>query len=414
MALSKCLDQQRLLDHFMVDNTGATVPLAPKTTNFTSDPPNLRALFDVELNRQRPNESALTNLGMNSIADLATSPHSLKLALIDVTGATKLAAPEFVSNHTDTDRIAAASLGKIAAIYAAHQLKFDVQTKIGKSTGIASSDLKQAFTQLRQQWSSKKIPTTELHGQPQLEKILTVSNGQLTFEQEFANRMQDITSSTSGSVMNAGAGFLFKSIGYPYVASALLQSGLCDRNNGGLFVSWGYSAAKWQCGTDGLVKLGSFWQEITLTAAATYLTLLAQRNLISGPASDEIKNVLHGKPIDEHYAKQYHAADWQTWMGVYTGGDIGTLMDVLPGILNVSPSTVNVYGKHGLLESVPGFAHEAVLVERDAGSRQLRYIVICLVKTETLKEVSQPNYPLLDTIVKVVIPAMDFAIQTNN
>lgn len=374
----------------MKDDAGKTVGLAPKSPKYVISPSKLKGFFNTALSQTRT-DASLTTLGMHTIADCDKPPRNLKLALVDLTDA-KLTAPEYVSLN-DTDPIGAASLGKVAAIYGAHQLKFDVQAEMDQVPAGTTSKFDWASNQLHTQWTSKHVPTTSdvkfsRNGQSRIDEVLQSSSAPLAFDAELKKRMLDITNGATAKAMNQGAGYLFEKLGFPYVTSALFAAGLCDDTKGGLFVSLGYSAGYWNC-IDGRVNLGGYYQEVTASSLALYLTLVEQRRLIDPTTSDEIKAVLKG-------------------------GDVGWLIADLPGALGVSASTISLFGKHGMLESSPGYAHEAMLIERSQGNKTLRYVVICLTATKNKSEVTKPHYQLMSVVTAVIIPAMDAVIVQNN
>ncbi len=374
----------------MKDDAGNTVALAPKNPNYVVNPSGLQGFFKAALSQTRT-DAPLTALGMHTIADCDKPPRSLKLALVDLTGA-KLTAPEYVSLN-DTDRIQAASLGKIAAIYAAHQLKFDMQAEMPQAPAGTASEFEWASDQLHTAWTAKNVPKTNKvkfskNGQSRIDEVLQNSSAPLSFDPQLKKRMLDITNGATAKIMNQGAGYLFEKIGFPYVSSALFASGLCDDTKGGLFVSLGYSAGFWNC-IDGDVNLNGYYQEVTASSTALYLTLVEQRRLIDPDTSDEIKAVL-------------------------AGGDVGWLIADLPGALGVSASTISLFGKHGMLETAPGYDHEAMLIERSQGSKKLRYVVVCLTSSKNKSEVTKPDYKLMKIVTAVIIPAMDAVIVQNN
>jgi hypothetical protein len=380
----------------MKDDTGATVPLAFKDPGFVKDPTNLKTLFDGEMNKPRT-DPVTAKLGVHTFAELGHAPHALSVALADLT--TDPQHPQYVGFH-DTDRMGAASLGKIAGIYAAHQIKFDAQTKAENApaevTGDPDKKRKWVFEQLRNDWTAKKLPAGD---QAELEKILVTSPaGDLVFEPQFKQRMMDIThphppsaDETSVDIMNNGVGYIIMRMGYPYLASTLVQSGLFNETKGGLWISWGYGAPKWFCKKKLVKAPGGFaTQEITAIAAATYLTLVEQERFISQKSSQEIKAVLED-------------------------GDTGWLMGEFPSALGVDAGTISIFGKHGDLLDFPTlFTHQGMLIERKiTATKTLKYVVVCLIFANK-KLRTETGDDLLKFIDAVMIPAFDSVIASNN
>jgi hypothetical protein len=110
------------------------------------------------------------NAGLQAIVDrrvleasVATPRHSelrrLRFALVDLTGAAKLAAPEF-AGHDELVQGGIGSMAKIACMYAAFQLRFDLEA-LSRSGGITTkSDL---FAAARRLWlQSQKRDSSKL------------------------------------------------------------------------------------------------------------------------------------------------------------------------------------------------------------------------------------------------------------
>jgi hypothetical protein len=92
---------------------------------------------------------------------------------------------------------------------------------------------------------------------------------------------------------NFAASQLIKNVSYPYLASALLQSGITSPVHGGLWVTSGYGGTN-SWGSRPPVKF-SLGGSISATALScvTYFTLMAQGRLIDDASSQAISSVLH-------------------------------------------------------------------------------------------------------------------------
>jgi len=92
-------------------------------------------------------------------------------------------------------------------------------------------------------------------------------------------------------------GLLIKHIGFAYVGSVMLQSGLFKRDGGdsgnGIWLrSDYYKGGNWAKRENPFPKLPSI-QNITAKSVADFFTLLMQKRIVNQRVSDEIKNILH-------------------------------------------------------------------------------------------------------------------------
>lgn len=143
-------------------------------------------------------------------------------------------------------------------------------------------------------------------------------------------------------------------IGFPFIASTLLQSGLYDTNrNGGLWLGADYFNSNWRGALAGGPE-----QSATAGSVAAYYTLLAQNALVSSSASTEMKTFLRKAPL--------------RFPGTGSWFHQGLLSLTNPGIKTV-------LAKVGL----SGGADDCALIEREVvvgGGRKilLRYVAVAL------------------------------------
>jgi V8-like Glu-specific endopeptidase len=143
-------------------------------------------------------------------------------------------------------------------------------------------------------------------------------------------------------------------VGFLYIASTLLQSGLYDTNrNGGLWLGSDYWSNKWK----GALGGGSA-QSATAGSLAVFMTLLAQNRLISPNASTEMKNLLKkGNPNVPEIE-----SDFRLGFKDFKG-------------------RLKVFSKLGVDKKV-GEVGDCTLIERevnlDSGKKILRYVAIGL------------------------------------
>jgi hypothetical protein len=411
----------KLLDHSVEDPAGTIYVIdaahkAPDPNFTTTTPPTFELKFldainqdpraDLKVLLQRTGKPDIT-----SFAGLNGHGFSFSVALADLTGdvndpTSKVFHPLYAAYH-DKDSIYPASLMKIAPILAAHQLLFDAQQK-AKTASPADSATpaklkKFVFDGLIADWNAKGLG---VWGEPNLGKTLDVdSGGKVILNKTFFAQMDAIThpdpKGDEVKEMNNGMWFTMHKLHTPYMGSAFLQLGLCDQNNGG-FWSWSAWGENWTCkGSPTRLYKTQPKTEIFALAAATYMTLLKQRRLVSPSISDLMQTAL----LD---------------------GDLKWSRSALVSSLGAAETAdLKMWGKHGAWGPS---ASEALLVERTTGAgKKIRYVVACFL-TSSIEDPRQypaamaetdPDFRkvwdvMLRVLVEVLIPAMDGVIVANN
>jgi len=155
---------------------------------------------------------------------------------------------------------------------------------------------------------------------------------------------------------------IVKDVGYPYIASTLLQSGLYDPSReGGLWLGASYWDSTWR----GALKGGSR-QSATAGSAAAFMTLLAQDRLVDPASSAEMRALIHKEPNPTH-------PGIVSWFkeGLKQLPDEGSIETVL--------------SKLGAFEGID----DCAFIERkvDSGTKVIRYVAVGLRarKSEELK-----------------------------
>jgi V8-like Glu-specific endopeptidase len=158
-------------------------------------------------------------------------------------------------------------------------------------------------------------------------------------------------------VSNYATSTIVRDVGFLYIASTLLQSGLYDTNrNGGLWLGSDYWSNKWR----GALGGGSA-QSATAGSLAAFMTLLAQNHLVSLQASSEMVAMMKKEPNFTH------------------PGIVSWFKDGLQGLKN-NGSLLLVLSKLG----VDGGVDDCTFIERevnlDSGKtkKKLRYVAIGL------------------------------------
>jgi hypothetical protein len=152
----------------------------------------------------------------------------VRVALVDLTG-TKLAAPD-LAGWGSTVPMYGASVPKILALYAAHQLRSDLRHLATQQKFSSGRQLEQAAVA---EWNQKGI-TLQLSDLVWLFDIRNWNGaGPLDFTADAESAFAHID-------VNCSAGTLIAKVGFPYIGSVTWQSGLYDPQRGGLWLSVAY------------------------------------------------------------------------------------------------------------------------------------------------------------------------------
>ena len=200
----------------------------------------------------------------------------LRVALVDLT-ANRITRPDF-AGWGATIPMYGASVPKILAVYAAHQLRMDLRHLATSQSLSIGKALEEAALQ---SWKFK----SQLPHLVWLFDIRNWTGNPNTLD--FTAPAQRVF---AGIMHNAEAGELIVRVGFPYIASVTWQSGLFHPSRGGLWLTSSYG--KGQSGSNPVKA--PYSANLTALAAATYFTLLSQGRLVDDAASTEIKAILRG------------------------------------------------------------------------------------------------------------------------
>jgi len=270
----------------------------------------------------------------------AVSPKvQLRIALVDLTEV-KHHTPIFAGfsawNRSDPGEGATMegdSLPKILALYAVYQLRFDLNI-FAKLNNIARGSALQ--TAIEKEWKK-----AGLQSQPGLTKLFQ-------FTEKDGSPVEARLRRTPAVHGNWDARALIVALGFEYIGSVALQSGLFDEKHGGLWLRAAYEKPA-------LTWWGSPFPTLprhsaTAYAAATFFTLLAQGRLVNQASSNEIANVLKSRQCMEN--------------GLLAG------VKQLPG---APPASAN---KCGLVR--PRY-HDAIhVIRQPAAGKRLEYVAVVL------------------------------------
>ncbi len=267
----------------------------------------------------------------------------IKVALVDLTNG--LSKPVFAGSH-HTDQVFIASVAKLAAMLAAYQLRHDLNAAAKKHSG--AKTLTDLYDQVRDDWAATqndpggtatpfsgdialrdkivlwKGKTIALSGptSPGLERIFPTSSSGVPASFRFGSTGEDkvelkklIDNEDSRRLKSMGilerlrvmiGGMepasndttvtIVGEVGYPYIASALLQSGLYDPNHGGgLWLGRDYGGGRWQS-----PPAGGPQQSATAGSLAALMTLVVQERLVDPSSSREMQALLLKEPNPTH------------------------------------------------------------------------------------------------------------------
>jgi hypothetical protein len=198
----------------------------------------------------------------------------VRIALVDLTG-DKLTRPDF-AGWGSTAAIYAASVAKILAVYAAHQLRVDLRMLAAQQSITTGAALEKAALQVWKirAWAPNLVWLFDI-------RRWSGTPTSLDFSKAARDALTDI-------MHNEAAGAVIAGVGFPYMASVTWQSGLYHANRGGLWLSSSYGKGEW----GGNPVPAPYSANATALSVATYFTLMAQRRLVDEPSSIDIETVL--------------------------------------------------------------------------------------------------------------------------
>jgi hypothetical protein len=279
-------------------------------------------------------QKELAQLVQNKYRAAVSPKVQLRVALVDLTNA-KEYTPVFAGSSAfgPGNTVEGASLVKILALYAVYQLRFDLNT-FATRNGITKGSALQAS--IAKEWKK-----AGLQSQPKLA-------GLFQFVEKAGSSVVARLRRTPAIHENWDARALIVALGFEYIGSVALQSGLFDEKQGGLWLNAAYERPAFTWGSSPFPTLPR--HSATALAAATFFTLLAQRRLVDQASSDEIAKVLQSPQCMAN--------------GLLDG------VKQLPGAPSASSN------KCGIL---PPLYHEAIhVIRQPAGGKRLEYVAAVL------------------------------------
>jgi hypothetical protein len=260
----------------------------------------------------------------NHAASVSPPLMNLRVALVDLTGV-KHHDPVYAGYH-DKKAMYGASLPKVLALYAAFQLKFDLNTFAAQNK-IEKADVLRR--EIAKQWKGEG-----LLAQPNVRALFN-------FTEKSGDPVTASFKSTPKIHGNADASRLIVMLGFEYIGSVALQSGLYDETDGGLWLNAAFASPAWT--TTPFPRLDV--HHATARGAATFFTLLAQGRLVDQKSSNEMAAILRPRCASN---------------------------GIRDSIVGLPRSQANPPNKCGLFKA---FFHEALWTQRErTGSTKLEYV----------------------------------------
>jgi hypothetical protein len=318
----------------------------------------------------------------SSTQSSAKAGDKIRVALVDLTGQ-KLFEPDF-AGWGATVATEGASVPKICALYAVHQLRQDLNHLAKKLP--RKADLIKVTNTI---WRNANFSS-----QPKLEALFKFpQDNSNPFHVEFSDNLVETLKTIFANNSNCAATRLILQLGFNYIASVLWQSGLRHPTRGGLWLRGGYCCANktvkdWlqpdtkviECSNKKELSViwgkNSVWQpkevfrhNVTALSLAAFYTLLAQGRLIDDQSSQDMKELL----------EEGCSFDFRNTLNGLGG-------------LSSSPGKCGVHNQH---------LHESMLVKRD------KYCYVAVALTINARDF------LFDNLIKL-IKDLDKLIQDKN
>ena len=340
----------------------------------------------------------------------------LRFALVDLTGPDKLASPQF-AGHRETEQGGVGSMAKLACMYTAFQLQFDLQS-LAQRLNITSQ--KKLFDGARGVWSfvqiltnkapetifpanpkierrsdlifvdGQRVPIPRPYSSPDLEQMFTFDGKTVTFvgddkvnlqggpdvsagvqdyedrfgehgnlravrKLSFAERMFLMIDASD----NPAAHTCIENVSYGYIASALWQADIYrPERGGGLWEGSNHDTEedRWRKPPVPRGNPNSDFVSGTPAAVAALFTLMAQDKLVSKQASAQMRGLTNRRKTSVE------------------GGVWGSFNRSFfkEGLRAVGIRPKQFHAKIG----IGNFRNDVALIVRDAGEKEIRYVAV--------------------------------------
>ncbi|UFS71441.1 hypothetical protein LPW11_04405 [Geomonas sp. RF6] len=301
----------------------------------------------------------------SSAQESARAGDRLRVTLIDLTGG-KLFKPD-PAGWGSTFATDGASTPKICALYAAHQLRRDLNRLAELNSYTKKDDLVKGANAV---W--KKAGFTTLPRVAELFKFDEAADRSRPVSVAFSTALERNITAAYKDNSNCAVDQIISQVGFSYIASVMWQSGLRHQTRGGLWLWGGYCCtnkdfvrrlltpdlSSLECVTGGRAGLSFRWKgnamkepkpvfphNATALSVATYFALLRQGRLVDDASSASIVKTL------------------QDACSFFWDGQFGGL------VINPPPT------KCGLTSSL---THDGILVKRTVGGKTITYAAAAL------------------------------------
>lgn len=242
----------------------------------------ISSLNDALRNLLTRNRGFSQHLSKEALRDgKAKAGDKIRVALVDLTGS-KLLEPEF-AGWGSTVPVDAASCAKVAALYAAFQLRNDLKHVAATEKVTSTADLiRVAGERWKQQGNESP---------PRLKQFLysNTNPSDLEFSADVNEAIDNIIDQHNA---NHAAMVLINAVGFPYIASLMWQSGLRHPSRGGLWLTSNYaSGAPWTRPSKP-PPAPVYGHNATALSLVTFFSLLAQDRLVTTGLPRTIKTAL--------------------------------------------------------------------------------------------------------------------------
>jgi V8-like Glu-specific endopeptidase len=211
----------------------------------------------------------------------AKAADKLRVALVDLTGI-KILHPEF-AGWGSTVAVNGASCPKVAALYAAFQLRNDLKHIAAAEKILKTADL---IRIVKERWKKERVSDP-----PNLDQLLYHGTNppSLEFTADVDGAVDNIIDPKKA---NHAAKVLIDTVGFPYIASLMWQSGLRHPVKGGLWLTSNYAGGKPWKNPSRPPPSPVFGHNATALSLATFFTLLGQDRLARSGLPRTIKTTL--------------------------------------------------------------------------------------------------------------------------
>lgn len=291
-----------LLRHFHVPKSPTTGAKLPRTqmSPATMNPGFVNASDSLVINTGAT--GLHTKLNALITGKYKKNAQQISVALVDLTGQ-RLFAPDY-AGWRSTSNVFGASLPKIIVLYAAHQLRFDLQ---------AHAEINNLFTKkalqdsIRKEWDAAGLARAQ---QPNLDLPFDYASSPpkaVPVVVTPSPALEAVIKCIFTDDCNSSVSRLMDWLGLGYIYSVVWQSGLFHPSRGGLWLTANYGVAcDEHCVSccSGPVKLEKALKTVSVSppatsvqnasalAAATYFTLMTQGRMADDAASAAVRKAL--------------------------------------------------------------------------------------------------------------------------